>query len=104
MWRKSNGKRFSRKIILHEPQEAVTDHADGLTFYKRIAEISADLLTTDGTVIVEIGCGQAESVQNIFNESAFREFSLINDMQRIPRFLCGYRKSVRYAGHSFSVN
>jgi release factor glutamine methyltransferase len=97
-------KTLQPEILLHEPQEAVTDHADGLTFYKRIAEISADLLTTDGTVIVEIGCGQAESVQNIFNESAFREFSLINDMQRIPRVLCGYRKSVRMPDTVFSVN
>jgi methylase of polypeptide subunit release factors len=61
-------------------------------------------LTTNGAVIVEIGCGQAESVQNIFNESAFREFSLINDMQRIPRVLCGYRKSVRMPDTVFSVN
>ena len=92
------------EIFQYEPHEAVTDHADGLTFYKRIAEISSDLLTDDGIVMVEVGCGQAESVQKILNQSAFQEISIIKDLQSVPRVLCGYRKTASLTGAFFSIN
>jgi release factor glutamine methyltransferase len=97
-------KTLQPEIFRFEPHDAVTDHADGLTFYRRIAEISSDILTEDGIVLVEVGSGQAESVQNILNESAFRKISIIKDLQNVPRVLCGYRKAVRLPGVFFSIN
>ncbi len=97
-------KTLQPEIFRFEPHDAVTDHADGLTFYKRIAEISSDLLTDEGIVMVEVGCGQAERVKNILNQSAFREISIIKDLQSVPRVLCGYRKAAQLPGVFFSIN
>ena len=56
-----------REIREHEPLDALTDHADGLTFYHRLADIGPRLLTTGGRQLVEIGGHpQAEPVATIF--------------------------------------
>lgn len=43
----------------YEPSVALTDGADGLSFYRSVANDGPGLLAADGTVIVEVGDGQA---------------------------------------------
>jgi release factor glutamine methyltransferase len=69
----------------HEPVIANTDHADGLTFYKSIAALGNRLLQTEGTIFVEIGYDQSESVPNIFRQSGYRDINLIQDYNGINR-------------------
>ncbi|UCD37932.1 MAG: peptide chain release factor N(5)-glutamine methyltransferase [Fidelibacterota bacterium] len=52
--------RLQREIREHEPPDAVTDHADGLTFHRRLAEIGPTLLNSGGRLLVEIG-GKAQA-------------------------------------------
>jgi release factor glutamine methyltransferase len=92
------------EIVKYEPQNAVTDHADGLTFYKRIAGIASELLTEEGVVMVEVGYGQAGSVENIFAESGFKGISIVKDMQNVPRVLCGQKRIFTPAAAAFSAN
>lgn len=46
----------------HEPRHALTDEADGLSFYVALAEETPKLLASGGAVFVEIAAGQAEAV------------------------------------------
>jgi len=46
----------------YEPAVALSDGADGLSFYRQIAEHAPDLLTPGGVVIVEVGDAQADAV------------------------------------------
>lgn len=54
------------EVRCHEPWAALTDGADGLTAYRRIAAAAPALLAPGGRLIVEIGPGQAASVEELF--------------------------------------
>ena len=49
---------LQKEIIEYEPRNAVTDEGDGLKFYKRISNVSKELLTEGGKLYFEIGKGQ----------------------------------------------
>ncbi len=68
----------------YEPSTALTDGADGLTFYRRFAEVAADLLQPDGCALVEIGYGQADAVRALM-EGAGHRCTIIDDLAGIPR-------------------
>jgi release factor glutamine methyltransferase len=74
-----------------EPHSALTDNADGLTFYKRFAEIFASLLTPEGFFAVEIGFGQASAVAELFQAQGF-EITILKDLANIERVCVGTRK------------
>ena len=51
----------------HEPAAALTDHGDGLTFYRRLAQVGKNLLTPGGRMIVEIGgTHQVKAIRELF--------------------------------------
>lgn len=52
--------------IKYEPQDAIFAEEEGLIFYKKIAEISQNLLNKKGIIALEIGYNQAEKVKDIF--------------------------------------
>ena len=52
--------------LAFEPEQALIDHADGLTAYRKIAAQAAHHLTPNGRIIVEFGASQGASVQAIF--------------------------------------
>lgn len=67
-----------------EPRQALTDAADGLTFYRRFAELMGDVLTPSGRAYLEIGHGQTEDVRQIL-EPASASIEVHQDLGRIPR-------------------
>ncbi|UCH62239.1 MAG: peptide chain release factor N(5)-glutamine methyltransferase [Fidelibacterota bacterium] len=76
---------LQREIREHEPLSALTDGNDGLTWFRRLAEIGPGLLEGAGRMIVEIGGScQAEPVRAIF-EAAGAEVTLHRDLQGEPR-------------------
>jgi len=62
----------------YEPFGALTDNSDGLTFYKRINEIIPHIVKPGGSILLEIGYDQGESVRNIF-EKYLPEFMIFKD-------------------------
>ncbi len=50
----------------HEPTAALTDDGDGLTFYRRLAELFPEIVNDGGAMIVEIGPTQAAEVTALF--------------------------------------
>lgn len=75
----------------HEPHVALTDSADGMTFYRRFAEIFPIMLDEHGWFAVEMGFGQVGSVDTLFADAGF-ETMIINDFAGIPRICVGSRK------------
>ena len=75
------------EIRSFEPLVATTDNADGLSFYRRIAELAPKLLKPGGRVMVEIGYGQSEEVQTIFTRAGMSVDDVIDDYSGIPRVL-----------------
>ena len=51
--------------LYFEPRHALTDEADGLTFYERILSIYPARLKKDGCIALEIGSSQADDVRQI---------------------------------------
>lgn len=59
-------------VRLHDPVLALDGGSDGLEPYRRIFGVAADFLKDDGTVVVEIGDGQADEVTEIARTAGFR--------------------------------
>jgi release factor glutamine methyltransferase len=70
----------------HEPHSALTDDADGLTFYRRMADVWKDLIAKDGIVMCEIGHGQSQHVRDLFAATG-AQVDVIDDLAGIPRIV-----------------
>ncbi len=71
----------------YEPRVATTDESDGLTFFRAIADRAKHLLRHGGAVMLEIGMGQADAVQEIFTRKGLRPFHRQADLDGIDRIL-----------------
>ena len=70
-------------VLHYDPPNALTDGDDGLTFYRRIFNLSNDILNDGGRIILEFDSKeQSEDIINIF--SGF-EYTLYNDFSNNPR-------------------
>lgn len=69
-----------------EPRVATTDGADGLSFYRRIADLASALLEPDGCLMVEIGYAQSADVTGIFRP-VFDDLTFVKDYSSIDRVL-----------------
>lgn len=72
----------------NEPVLALTAGADGLVFYKIIAESAKDYLNEKGMLILEIGCRQAKAVSNLLEENGFSKTEVIKDLAGLDRVVC----------------
>ena len=64
---------------------ALDGGADGLTFYARTLREAGRCLAPGGVLILELGIGQADSVQALGRDSGWRLLSLRDDLAGIPR-------------------
>lgn len=76
------------EILGFEPTAALTDGADGLTFYRRIAELLPQLLVPNGLLAVEIGYGQSPAVMKTFS-SRLRGVEVVKDYSGVERVVVG---------------
>jgi release factor glutamine methyltransferase len=78
-----------------EPRLALDGEADGLKFYRILAEKCAGYLNPGGAVYMEIGCEQAADVTALFEERGYTGLETVQDMtgkDRVVRALAGRRK------------
>ncbi len=68
----------------YEPHDALTDDSDGLSFYRMLSERAHLLIKEDAWILLEIGHGQADDVQQIFHAGGFT-IDILNDLENIPR-------------------
>lgn len=72
--------------VRHEPMNALDGGADGLTFYRKLAQGAAEHLKDGGFLAAEFGIHQAHDVVNLLKETGkFDSFEVINDYGGIER-------------------
>jgi release factor glutamine methyltransferase len=71
----------------YEPLAATTDSADGLTFYKKIADVGKLFLRNGGAVIVEMAYNQSPHVSKIFSNYGYSHIEISKDYSGIERVL-----------------
>jgi release factor glutamine methyltransferase len=76
---------LQREVREWEPRAALTDEADGLSFYRRLLNEAPAYLKAGGHLLCELGYGQAASVQSLMDASAWAEWRVLDDLQGIPR-------------------
>ena len=74
-----------QKEVQQEPKMALDGDADGLKFYRMIAEHWCEKLSVDGFVAVEVGIGQAEGVAALFAACGLENTEIVPDLAGIPR-------------------
>lgn len=79
--------------VLAEPLMALDGGADGLDFYRRIAQEAPQHLTPDGFIAVEVGVDEAQEVAALFREAGLCEVSIHNDLYGIARMVSARRRS-----------
>jgi release factor glutamine methyltransferase len=74
----------------HDPRLALDGGADGLDFYRRLAQEAAPLLPPHGKLMVEFGAGQADAVSAIFGAEHWKVESLQADYSQHLRLLTAH--------------
>ncbi|HEX9253491.1 MAG TPA: peptide chain release factor N(5)-glutamine methyltransferase [Ignavibacteriaceae bacterium] len=77
------------ELKIHEPKIALTDNSSGISFYKRIVEISDQIINKPGKIYFELGMGQSAQVQKIFEERNINNVSITKDYAGIDRIISG---------------
>ena len=75
-----------QREVQREPAMALDGGADGLAFYRAIAEHYAPLLNENGAIAVEIGEDQGRSVVEIFDRF-FRKVEVFRDYSGLDRMV-----------------
>ena len=73
----------------HEPRGALDGTADGLYFYRILAEECAKHLTPGGHVYFEIGYDQGAAAKELLDIHGFKDTRVIQDLTGKDRVVCG---------------
>ena len=73
--------------VRREPMMALDGGADGYDFYRRIAQDAPWFLEPGGTLLMEVGMGQAETVMALCKEAGLTPVAIHEDYQHIPRIV-----------------
>jgi release factor glutamine methyltransferase len=68
-----------------EPAEALGGGEDGLDYYRTIIPGAGDYLKEGGSLILEIGTGQADAVRRMAKDAGFSDVEVIRDYAGIER-------------------
>ena len=68
------------EVSLFEPRQALDGGADGLACYRQLGQSLCDVLTADGTAVLEIGAGQAGDVVEILGAAGLRHTETARDL------------------------
>lgn len=76
---------LQREVRAYEPRLALDGGEDGLDYYRRIAADAAKCLSRGGTLIMEVGIGEAEKVVKLFKYCDYA--MIVKDLAGIDRFV-----------------
>ena len=80
---------LEKELTDFEPNIALTDFNDGLTFYRNISEKSKSLLKSNGQIYFEVGISQSGKVKEILEKNNFSNIKLVKDYLEIERVVYG---------------
>ena len=81
------------EVRLFDPRLALDGGADGLNFYRAIAAAAPALLAPEGTVVVELGAGQADPVAAIFTAAGLAPSTARPDLNNVARALTASKRA-----------
>ena len=70
-----------------EPRIATTDDKDGMTFFKRLADIGKKLLTSGGWMFLEVAYNQGGKVMTLLMDAGYTRSEAVKDYSNIPRIV-----------------
>ncbi len=73
--------------VLQEPHMALDGGMDGLSIYRRIVRDAPRHLTADGTLLMEVGAGQARDVMALCKAAGLTPVAIHEDYQHIERIV-----------------
>ena len=78
----------------YEPHLALDGGKDGLDYYRRIVKEATNCLTVGGSLILEVGDGQADEVGMLIDSCGYFEcLNTVSDLNDRPRIVTGNKKS-----------
>lgn len=79
--------------VRYEPRIALDGGKDGLDFYRRIAKEAPHYLKDKGFLIMEMGFGQKEEIEKIFEDTgSFQITEIVKDYKNIERVIVARKK------------
>jgi release factor glutamine methyltransferase len=84
------------EVRLFDPRLALDGGTDGLSAYRAIAAAAPALLATEGSLVVELGVGQAEPVAAIFDAVGLVPSAPYPDLNGVPRVLIASKKGASH--------
>ncbi|HXQ14877.1 MAG TPA: peptide chain release factor N(5)-glutamine methyltransferase [Caulobacteraceae bacterium] len=78
----------------HEPRLALDGGRDGLDAYRQLAPEILRVLRPGGLFAVEVGIGQAEAVERLFQAAGAEGLAVHNDLATRPRVVAGAKKAL----------
>lgn len=76
----------------HDPKAALVPGASGLEAYRRLIPLALDRLRRGGTLLLEIGAGQADAVASILTANGVRRVERRLDFRGIERVLLAFKE------------
>lgn len=80
---------LQNEIKIYEPKNAVSDYANGYSFYEVITEKSKILLNKNGKIYFELAKNQADKVKRLLIKNGLTEIEIKKDYQQIDRIIKG---------------
>lgn len=78
-------------VRLYEPEAALRGGADGLTYYRAIAELWHDALIPGGTLLFEVGFSQSRAVAELLCFSGYIHVETVRDLHGVERVVIGHK-------------
>ena len=82
---------LDQEVAAYEPRIALDGGADGLAFYRRLADVAPGILKPGGLLALEVGHMQAKAVSELLVEK-FYDVKTVCDLAGIRRVVSGRRK------------
>jgi release factor glutamine methyltransferase len=76
---------LQREVKCYEPRLALDGGADGMDIYRKIAQEAPKYLNRGGTLIMEVGEGEAEDIVKLFKNSSYA--MIIQDFNGVERYV-----------------
>ena len=80
---------LQEEVRLHDPYIALDGKEDGLYFYRRIISEAGKYLKPQGELMFEIGCDQAEAVEELMKNAGYEQITVKKDLAGLDRVVYG---------------
>ena len=80
---------LQEEVRLHDPYVARDGEEDGLYFYRRIISEAGKYVKTQGQLMFEIGCDQAEAVEELMKNAGYEQITVKKDLAGLDRVVYG---------------